>query len=383
MSPFSPLSEKPIGNFNLEAQSGEARAATLTTAHGDIQTPVFMPVGTKASVKSMSSHELKDIGSQIILGNTYHLHLRPGEKLIARMGGLHQFMNWHGPILTDSGGFQVFSLSKLRKITDDGVEFRSHLDGSKLFISPEKSMEIQMDLGSDIIMAFDECPPYPCTEKELYSALDKTIRWLERCHKHMNRKESLLFGIIQGGLDLKARKVSLDQVTSIDLPGYALGGFSVGEPIHLMHELLPDVAPLMPTNKPRYLMGVGKPEDLLIAINSGVDMFDCVMPTRVARNGMLFTWNGSMNIKRKEFAEDPNPIDENCQCYTCQNYTRSYLRHLFATGELLSYRLNTLHNLYFYHDLMSKARAAILKNEWSSFYQTTLSRLMKSTDKES
>lgn len=374
MNSSYPESTLKPGHFHLEAESGHARAATLSTSHGVVQTPVFMPVGTKASVKSVSSGDLKNIGSQIILGNTYHLHLRPNEKLIARMGGLHQFMNWHGPILTDSGGFQVFSLSKLRKITDDGVEFRSHLDGSKLFISPEKSMEIQMDLGSDIIMAFDECPPYPCSEKELYSALDKTIRWLERCQQRMDRKESLLFGIIQGGLDLKARKVSLEQITSIELPGYALGGFSVGEPIHLMHELLPDIAPLMPKNKPRYLMGVGKPEDLLIAINSGVDMFDCVMPTRVARNGMLFTWNGAMSIKRKEYAEDPRPIDENCGCYACQNYSRSYLRHLFSVGELLSYRLNTLHNLYFYHELMSQARTAILEHRWAEFFSTTLSR---------
>lgn len=365
-----------LNHFKLEAQSGEARATTLKTAHGEVQTPVFMPVGTKATVKSLDPDEIKMVGSQIILGNTYHLHLRPNEKLIARMGGLHKFMNWHGPILTDSGGFQVFSLAKLRKITDDGVEFRSHLDGSKLFISPEKSMEIQMDLGSDIIMAFDECPPYPCSDKELYSALDKTIRWLERCHKHMNRTESQLFGIIQGGLDLKARKVSLEQVTSIDLPGYALGGFSVGEPIHLMHELLPEIAPLMPKNKPRYLMGVGKPEDLLIAINSGVDMFDCVMPTRVARNGTLFTWNGQMSIKRKEYAEDPRPIDENCKCYACKNFSRSYLRHLFAAGELLSARLNTIHNLHFYHELMSASRKAILQNTWSSFFSETLTRLI-------
>lgn len=365
-----------VSHFKLEAQSGEARAATLSTAHGDIQTPVFMPVGTKASVKGLTPHDLTEIGSQIILGNTYHLHLRPNEKLIARMGGLHKFMNWQGPILTDSGGFQVFSLSKLRKITDDGVEFRSHLDGSKLFISPEKSMEIQMDLGSDIIMAFDECPPYPCTEKELYSALDKTIRWLERCYKHMDRKESHLFGIIQGGLDLAARKVSLEQVTDIDLPGYALGGFSVGEPIHLMHDLLPEVAPLMPSHKPRYLMGVGKPEDLLIAVNSGIDMFDCVMPTRVARNGTLFTWDGQINIKRKEYAEEEKSLDESCGCYTCRNFSRSYLRHLFSVGELLAYRLNTIHNLYFYHELMAQARSAILENRWAHFYSQTLTRLI-------
>lgn len=364
------------GHFKLEAQSGEARAATLTTAHGDIQTPVFMPVGTKATVKSLTPDELLEMGSQIILGNTYHLHLRPNEKLIKGQGGLHKFMNWHKPILTDSGGFQVFSLAKLRKITEEGVEFRSHLDGSKLFISPEKSMEIQMDLGTDIIMAFDECPPYPCTQKELYSALDKTIKWLERCHKRMDRQDSLLFGIIQGGLDMEARKVSLKQVTSIDLPGYALGGYSVGEPIHLMHEMLPEIAPMMPKHKPRYLMGVGKPQDLLIAVNSGVDMFDCVMPTRVARNGTLFTWDGSMSIKKKEYAEDSKPIDENCQCYTCKNFSRSYLRHLFNTGELLAYRLNTIHNLFFYHELMTESRKAIFEDKWAEFYNPTLTRLI-------
>lgn len=365
------------GKFTIEATSGQARAARLQTAHGEIQTPVFMPVGTKATVKSMTPDDLKTIGSQIILGNTYHLHLRPSEKLIAQMGGLHKFMSWDKPILTDSGGFQVFSLSKLRKITDDGVEFRSHLDGSKLFISPEKSMEIQMDLGSDIIMAFDECPPYPCTKDELYKAMDRTIKWLKRCKDHMTRPQSLLFGIAQGGLDYEARKIAIEQVSELDLPGYALGGFSVGEPMPLMHELLPQVAPLMPEKKPRYLMGVGKPEDLLIAINSGIDMFDCVMPTRVARNGMLFTWNGSMNIKRKEFQLDERPIDEECGCYTCTNFTRSYLRHLFSVGELLSFRLNTLHNLYFYHDLMRNARAAILENRWESFFSETLTRLIR------
>lgn len=368
------------GKFTLEATSGKARAATLQTAHGEIQTPVFMPVGTKATVKSMTPVDLKEMGSQIILGNTYHLHLRPNEKIIAQMGGLHKFMNWDRPILTDSGGFQVFSLSKLRKITDEGVEFRSHLDGSKLFISPEKSMEIQMDLGSDIIMAFDECPPYPCSQEELYKAMDRTIKWLKRCKEHMTRSESLLFGIAQGGLDLEARKVAIEQVSELDLPGYALGGFSVGEPMPLMHALLPEVAPLMPSHKPRYLMGVGKPEDLLIAINSGIDMFDCVMPTRVARNGMLFTSQGAINIKRKEYQLDERPIDENCDCYTCLNFTRSYLRHLFSVGELLSYRLNTLHNLHFYQNLMRKCREAILEDRWDEFYQQTLTQLIRTAN---
>lgn len=363
--------------FVLEAQSENARAGQLFTAHGAIQTPVFMPVGTKATVKSVTPEDLWSVGSQIILGNTYHLHLRPGEKLIAQMGGLHQFMSWKGPILTDSGGFQVFSLAALRKITDEGVEFRSHLDGTLISMTPEKSMEIQMDLGSDIIMAFDECPPYPCSQKELYQALDRTAYWLERCHKHMVRKESLLFGIIQGGVDSQARLKSLSQVTSIDLPGYALGGFSVGEPMTLMYQRLPEIVPQMPNSKPRYLMGVGKPEDLLVAINSGIDMFDCVMPTRVARNGTLFTEQGVLSLKKKEYAKDPRPGDESCLCYTCKNFSRAYLRHLFLSGEPLGGRLNTIHNLYFYHSLMKASREAILKNQWKSFYFDTLARLTK------
>jgi queuine tRNA-ribosyltransferase len=356
-----------IGNFLLEKTDGKARAATLTTAHGDIQTPVFMAVGTKATVKSMTTDELKENGCQVVLGNTYHLHLRPGEDVIKQMGGLHKFMNWQGPILTDSGGFQVFSLSKLRKITEEGVEFQSHIDGAKLFISPEKSMEIQMDLGADIIMAFDECPPFPCDHDKLVASMDLTIRWLKRSKDRMDRKESLLFGIVQGGLSYDLRMMSLEKTLDIDLPGYAFGGFSVGEPMHLMHELVAKVGHELPQNKPRYLMGVGTPIDLVLAIDAGIDMFDCVLPTRVARNGTLYTTQGKVSIKRAEYKVDPSPIDPLCECYTCQNYSKSYIRHLFMTGELLGSRLNTLHNLHYYFKIMRGARDAIMQGKWSEY----------------
>lgn len=369
-----------LGQFKLHKTSGKARRATYMTAHGSFETPTFMAVGTKATVKAMTPEELKDCGTQVVLGNTYHLHLRPGEKLIKKMGGLHKFMNWNGPILTDSGGFQVFSLSSLRKMSEEGVEFRSHLDGAKHFLSPETSMEIQMDLGADIIMAFDECLGYPATDEQIKKSMDLTYRWLVRSHKAMQRPESLLFGIVQGGLSLEHRKYSLQQVTSVDLPGYALGGFSIGEPIHLMHELLPQIAPLMPENKPRYLMGVGTPLDLIISIDSGVDMFDCVMPTRVARNGTLYTWQGKVSIKRQEYKEDPGPLDPECDCYTCKNYSRAYLRHLFLSGEILGSRLNTIHNLHFYMSVMAKARKALDEGTWEAYRDDCLTRFIK-TDK--
>lgn len=366
-----------LGEFTVHKTEGNARRATLMTAHGPVQTPVFMAVGTKATVKAMTPEELKECGTQVVLGNTYHLHLRPGESTVKKMGGLHKFMNWHGPILTDSGGFQVFSLSKLRNMSEEGVEFRSHLDGAKHFISPEKSMEIQMDLGSDIIMAFDECLQYPATDEQIDKSMALTYRWLLRSKAAMTRKESLLFGIIQGGLSLEHRLKSLEQITSVDLPGYALGGFSVGEPIHLMHELLPHVAPKMPANKPRYLMGVGTPTDLIIAIDSGIDMFDCVMPTRVARNGTIFTWQGKVSIKRSEYKEDPSPLDPECDCYTCTNYTKAYLRHMFLSGEILGSRLNTIHNIHFYMKLMEKAREAIAEGRWAAFRDDCLTRFVK------
>jgi queuine tRNA-ribosyltransferase len=356
-----------IGRFHLDGTDGKARAATLQTYHGEIKTPVFMAVGTRATVKTMTPEELKDNGCQVVLGNTYHLHLRPGEEIVKKLGGLHDFMNWQGPILTDSGGFQVFSLSKLRKIAEEGVEFQSHIDGAKLFISPEKSMEIQMDLGADIIMAFDECPAYPTTQQDLMDSMDLTIRWLKRCKERMDRKESLLFGIVQGGLGYDLRMKSMEKTLDVDLPGYALGGFSVGEPIEMMHELVAQVGHQLPEQKPRYLMGVGTPLDLVLAVDSGIDMFDCVMPTRVARNGTLYTSLGKISIKRAEYKEDSSPLDPNCSCYTCQNYSRAYLRHLFMTGEFLGSRLNTLHNLHYYFKLMEGARKSIIEGTWGTF----------------
>ena len=363
-------------HFELIAQEGEARSAKLHTAHGTVETPVFMAVGTRATVKAMTPEELKDFGCQVVLGNTYHLHLRPGEKTIAKLGGLHKFMNWHGPILTDSGGFQVFSLSQLRKLSEKGVEFRSHLDGTKSFISPEKSMEIQMDLGSDIIMAFDECLPYPATREQTISSMELTQRWLVRSKEAMTRRASMLFGIVQGGLEKDLRLKSLEQITSVDLPGYALGGLSVGEPIELMHELVREVAPHLPKNKPRYLMGVGTPLDLVLAVDSGIDMFDCVMPTRVARNGTLFTWQGRVSIKRTEYKEDPSPLDPECDCYTCLNYSKAYLRHLYLSNEILSARLNTVHNLHFYFTLMNRSREAIREGRWAAFRDFCLTRFV-------
>ncbi len=372
--------EQMNSHFKVQAQDGNARAALLHTAHGAIETPVFMAVGTRATVKAMTPEELKASGCQVVLGNTYHLHIRPGEETIQRLGGLHKFMNWNGPILTDSGGFQVFSLSTLRKLTEDGVEFRSHLDGTKYFISPEKSMQIQMALGSDIIMAFDECLPYPATREQAIESMELTFRWLKRSKEAMTRKESHLFGIIQGGLEYDLRMKSLEQVTSIDLPGYALGGLSVGEPIEMMHALIKRMAPQMPADKPRYLMGVGTPLDLILSIDSGIDMFDCVMPTRTARNGTLFTWQGRVSIKRTEYREDPNPLDPECDCYTCRNYSRAYLRHLFLSGEILSSRLNSIHNLHFYFTLMKRARNAILEGRWAEFRDFCLTRFVKPAD---
>lgn len=365
-----------IGQFKVLSQAGKARRAELTTFHGMIETPIFMPVGTKATVKAMLPEELDEMGAQIILGNTYHLHLRPGEEVIHELGGLHQFMNWRKPILTDSGGFQVFSLSGLRKMSEQGVEFKSHLDGRKYFLSPEKSMEIQMKLGSDIIMAFDECTPYPATENQVRESMELSLRWLQRSKDHMTRKESLLFGIVQGGLNLETRLESLQKTVEIDLPGYALGGFSVGEPIPMMHELLISVADKMPNHKPRYLMGVGTPLDLIHAVDCGMDMFDCVMPTRVARNGTLFTWSGRVSIKREQYTKDPSPLDAECGCYTCKNYSKAYLRHLFLAGEILSARLNTIHNLHFYLDLMKKVRESISAGTWETFKRDCQARFV-------
>lgn len=367
------LSINEASNFCILATQGKARTGMLTTNRGNIPTPVFMPVGTKASVKGLSSEDLRnEVEAPIILANTYHLNIRPGEDIIKNLGGLHKFMNWPHPILTDSGGFQVFSLSKLNKITDDGVKFRSHLDGDECFFSPEKSMEIQIALGSDIIMAFDVCPPYPCSDKEMKRAMDLTHAWIKRCKKAMTAKNSQLFGIIQGGLDSKLRLKSMEKLCAEDLPGYALGGFSVGEPMDLMYKVLEKVVCQMPDNKPRYLMGVGSPKDLIESIDKGIDMFDCVYPSRNARNATLFTQKGKLNIKRAEFKQDSKPVDDTCDCITCTNYTRAYLRHLYSQKEPLFVRLATIHNLRFYSNLMKKSRTAITEGYWKKFKQECL-----------
>ncbi|MBL6465459.1 tRNA guanosine(34) transglycosylase Tgt [Peptostreptococcus stomatis] len=337
-----------------------ARLGRLHTPHGVIETPIFMPVGTQATVKAMTPEELKDIGSQIILSNTYHLYMRPGHDLIERAGGLHKFMNWDKPILTDSGGFQVFSLGPLRKIKEEGVEFRSHLDGSKHFLSPEKATEIQNALGSDIIMAFDECAPYPADRQYVKNSLERTTRWLERCkaaHKYPERQA--LFGIVQGGMYKELREQSAREITAIDLPGYAIGGLSVGEPKEMMYEVLDYTVPLLPEDKPRYLMGVGSPDDLLEGVLRGIDMFDCVLPTRIARNGTAMTSQGKVVVRNASYAEDFTSLDPECDCYTCRNYTKAYLRHLIKCNEILGARLLTIHNLHFLLKLMENVRGAI------------------------
>ncbi|WP_027701340.1 tRNA guanosine(34) transglycosylase Tgt [Metaclostridioides mangenotii] len=348
-------------------QSG-ARLGRLHTPHGVIDTPIFMPVGTQATVKSMTPEELKEIGSQIILSNTYHLYMRPGHEIVKKAGGLHKFMNWDKPILTDSGGFQVFSLGPLRKIVEEGVEFRSHLDGSKHFLTPEKAVEIQNALGSDIMMAFDECAPYPADRDYVKNSLERTTRWLERCKEaHNNTENQALFGIIQGGMYKDLREQSAKEITSIDLPGYAIGGLSVGEPKPLMYEVLEYTTPLMPADKPRYLMGVGSPDDLIEGVIRGVDMFDCVLPTRIARNGTAMTSQGKVVVRNASYAEDFTPLDPECSCYTCQNYTKAYIRHLVKTNEILGARLITTHNLHFLLDLMAKVREAIMDDRLLDF----------------
>lgn len=348
-------------------QSG-ARLGRLHTPHGIIETPIFMPVGTQATVKSMTPEELKEIGSQIILSNTYHLYMRPGHELIKRAGGLHKFMNWDKPILTDSGGFQVFSLGPLRKIKEEGVEFRSHLDGSKHFLTPEKAMEIQNALGSDIMMAFDECAPYPADREYVKNSLERTTRWLKRCKDaHNNTDNQALFGIIQGGMYKDLREQSAKEITSIDLPGYAIGGLSVGEPKPLMYDVLEHTTPFMPKDKPRYLMGVGSPDDLVEGVIRGVDMFDCVLPTRIARNGTAMTSQGKVVVRNATYAEDFTPLDPECDCYACKNYSRAYIRHLVKANEILGARLITTHNLHFLLNLMKQIRQAIMEDRLLDF----------------
>ena len=351
------------------SNQSKARLGTITTDHGVIQTPVFMPVGTLGSVKSLSKEDLDHCNAQIILGNTYHLYLRPGCEVIEHMEGLHEFINWNKPMLTDSGGFQFFSLAKFAKFSDEGVSFQSHIDGSRHFFSPEKAVEIQMILGSDIMMSLDWCIGYPSSEEQVMEALKKTTVWAKRGFDFWREKGSVnnLFGIIQGGMYKHLRTLSARQLTDIDFPGFAIGGLSVGEPKELMYEMADHTLPLLPRDKPRYIMGVGTPENLVELVGMGCDMFDCVMPSRNARNGQLFTSTGTMNIYNAKFRFDKNPIDEACSCYTCKNYSRSYLRHLYKSRELLAYRLNTIHNIYYYNQLMGKMRKAIEQNRFLEF----------------
>lgn len=343
-------------------QSG-ARLGRLHTPHGVIDTPAFMPVGTQATVKTMSPEELKQMDAHIILSNTYHLFLRPGHDIVREAGGLHKFMNWDRPILTDSGGFQVFSLSKLRKITEEGVHFRNHLNGDKLFISPEVAMEIQNALGSDIMMAFDECPPYPADYEYVDQSLERTTRWAERClQAHVRTDDQALFAIVQGGMYDDLRKKSARQLTSMDFPGYAIGGLSVGESKELMYRVLDSTVPLLPAGKPRYLMGVGSPDALLEGAIRGVDMFDCVLPTRIARNGTVMTSRGRLVVRNAKMARDFGPLDPACSCYTCTNYSRAYLRHLIKADETFGIRLTTYHNLHFLLEMMRNVRQAIAED---------------------
>ena len=362
-------SGKPPGTFLVHATDNAARAGELHTSHGVVRTPAFMPVGTKGTVKALCPQDLRDVQAQIILGNTYHLYLRPGDELIARLGGLHTFMGWERPILTDSGGFQVFSLSGLRKLTPDGVEFKSHLDGSNHLFTPEKVLSIQRNLGSDIMMVLDECVPYGADHAYTEKSLALTHAWAERSradHAAL-RNGQLLFGIVQGGFFKDLRAQSAEAVCSMGFEGHAIGGLSVGESTAQMYELLAHTAPLLPVAKPRYLMGVGKPLDILTGIEHGIDMFDCVLPTRNARNGTLYTSEGQVNIKRAEYKEDDSPLDELCSCYTCRTFSRAYLRHLYVAQELLAYRLNTIHNVCFFLALARGAREAITAGTFASY----------------
>jgi queuine tRNA-ribosyltransferase len=354
--------------FIKECKQTGARLGRVHTPHGIIETPAFMPVGTQATVKTMSPEELKTMDAQIILSNTYHLFLRPGPDIVREAGGLHRFMNWDRPILTDSGGFQVFSLAENRKIMEEGVQFHSHLNGDKLFISPEKSIEIQNALGADIIMAFDECPPYPADYDYCKQSLERTTRWAQRClSAHARPHDQALFGIVQGGMYSDLRRQSAEQLTSMDFPGYAIGGLSVGEPKPIMYEVLENTVPLLPKHKPRYLMGVGSPDALLDGAIRGIDMFDCVLPTRIARNGTVMTSSGRVVIRNAKHLRDYGPLDSNCNCYTCKNYSRAYIRHLLKAEETFGIRLTTIHNLHFLLQLMREIRQAIREDRLGDY----------------
>lgn len=359
-------------DFSLIKKSGRARLGKISTAHGEINTPSFMPVGTCASVKGMLPEQVADTGAEIILGNTYHLMLRPTAERIAKLGGLHKFMNWQKPILTDSGGFQVMSLSGLRKITEEGVTFKSHIDGSKHVLTAERSMEIQHLLGSDITMIFDDCPEFPITEQKAIKSMEMSLRWAERSKKaYIERPGHALFAIVQGSTYPELRKRSAEELINIGFDGYAIGGLAVGEGHNLMVETLAVTEPFLPENKPRYLMGVGKPKDIIAAVSMGIDMFDCVLPTRSGRNGQVFTWNGAINLRNERFKESLEPIDPKCACYTCRNFKTSYLNHLLKAGEINASVLLTIHNIHFYQDLMRLMREKIADGSFEEFVNTT------------
>jgi queuine tRNA-ribosyltransferase len=357
-----------------ECPTTGARAGILHTPHGDVPTPVFMPVGTQATVKTMSPEELYEMGARIILSNTYHLYLRPGNELIREAGGLHRFMNWNRAVLTDSGGFQVFSLGALRKISEEGVTFRSHHDGSEHFLSPEKVISIQEDLGADIIMAFDECAPYPSDRDYIKESLARTTRWAERCLKAHKRGDQALFTIVQGGMYPDLRRESARQLVALDSPGYAVGGLSVGEPPEMMYEMLEATIPLLPKEKARYLMGVGTADYLIEGVARGIDMFDCVLPTRIARNGTVMTQSGYLTVRNRPYADDFRPLEEGCGCYTCRNYTRAYIRHLIKANEMFGLRLTTYHNLYVLVTFMSRIRESIQNGTFPELYREFIAR---------
>lgn len=373
--------------FKILHTNGKARRGEFRTVHGVVQTPVFQNVGTAAAIKgAVSTADLKEVGCQIELSNTYHLHLRPGDKIVRQMGGLHRFMNWDRPILTDSGGFQVFSLAGLRRITEEGVSFSSHIDGHRIFMGPEESMQIQSNLGSTIAMAFDECIENPSPREYVERSVDRTYRWLERCKAEMARlnsldttvnREQMLFGINQGGIFDDIRIRHMQQIAKLDLPGYAIGGLAVGETHEEMYHILDVVLPHAPENKPRYLMGVGTPANIIESVARGVDFFDCVMPSRNARHAFIFTKNGTMNLLNKKYETDPEPIDSECQCPTCRNYSRAYIRHLFKAKEMLGMRLCVLHNLYFYNNLMAKIRSAIEEDRFEAFRAENVEKLSR------
>lgn len=371
--------------FEVIRQEGRARRGTFICPHGTVQTPVFMNVGTQGAIKgAVSAHDLKEIGCQIELSNTYHLHLRPGDDVVRQMGGLHKFMDWNGPMLTDSGGFQVFSLSGLRKIKEEGVTFASHIDGRRIFMGPEESMQIQSNLGSDIAMAFDECIENPSPYDYVKASCERTYRWLERCitaHKYLNMQPNcinpgqMLFGINQGGTYEDLRVWHMQQIAKLDCDGFAIGGLAVGEPTQTMYDIIDAVEACMPADKPRYLMGVGTPSNIIEGVARGIDFFDCVMPARNARHGKLYTWNGTMNLKNEKYKLDPRPIDSACTCPACTSFSRAYLRHLFAAGEMLAMRLAVMHNLHFYNELMARIRQAIEEGRFEEFRRTYSDKL--------